>query len=324
MKLITLALVLSATLTAQDLKLMADTHTRDSSPETPLGSLPQLLVDANSTAYLEFASDLIDSTQRSSDLRRATLRLFVNRRVSPGAISTTTLCREVSEARLTHNNRPSSGCPVRSEIITSLSQQQQFMDINVTEAVRSILGTGVPISFMLTVWPQSPGGSVLFDSKESVTTAHAPRLILDFIPSQGPTGPQGPAGPTGATGPQGPPGPTGATGATGPAGPMGLMGPAADFSNIVWQSNLNSCPANAYCTLNALCQGGRILVTGGCGVRDFDAREEDFALVYSGPDISGIWSPTGSRVIGWRCTVHNTNLSSPRIFEIWHACAPAK
>lgn len=321
MKLITLTLILSATLSAQDLKLIADTHTRDSSPETPLGSLPQLLVDANSTAYLEFASDLIDSTQRSSDLRRATLRLFVNRRVSPGAISTTTLCREVSEARLTHNNRPSSGCPVRSEIITSLSQQQQFMDINVTEAVRSILGTGVPISFMLTVWPQSPGGSVLFDSKESVTTAHAPRLILDFIPSQGPTGPQGPAGPTGATGPQGPPGPTGATG---PAGPMGPMGPAGDFSNISWGSRLSACRSNEKCNVIWNCPSGTVVVTGGCGIRDFAAEISDFFLIYSGPNISGVWSPNSSTVTGWTCTVNNLSSSSERIFEIWRACAPAR
>src|ERR1035437_10832235 len=81
--------------------------------------------------------------------------------------------------------------------------------------------------FILSAAPQAPATVVFFDSKESVSTSHAPELSVSFRAG---------VGPPGVSGPQGAPGPTGPTGVAstvpGPAGPIGPAGPAGAASTV--------------------------------------------------------------------------------------------
>jgi hypothetical protein len=321
MKSIAILTFASLSLLAQDLRLMSDTNTRASMPDTPLGSLPHLAVDPSSTAYLQFDSFQIANTQRPEDLITATLRLYVNRLATPGAISVAAYCRPVVEEALTHNNRQ---LPLCSSLVSTLPVNiaQNFIDIDVTERVRTALYTGTGLSFLITPSQSSPNTSVLFDSKESSTTSHAPQLMLSYKPLllTGPTGPQGPIGPTGLTGPQGP---TGPVGPQGPMGPMGLIGPQGTpgpIGTITWKSERSSCDGGITCFNTIRCSRTETVVTGGCGHRDQNTATADILVHYSGPSLDGPRLNSGSTVDGWRCQATNTNVFASRDYETWVAC----
>ncbi len=300
MKTISLLTLASLSLIAQDLRLISDTNTRASMPDTPLGTLPQLAVDPNSTTYLQFDSFLVANSQRPEDLITATLRLYVNRLATPGAISVAAYCRPVVEDVLTHNNRQ---LPLCNALVSTLpvTAAQNFIDIDVTERVRTALNTGTGLSFLITPAQSAPTTSVLFDSKESSTTSHAPKLMLNYKPLflTGPIGPQGPIG---------------------PIGPVGPEGPAGTMNEIRWRSERYSCPADTRCSISISCGTLRMLVTGGCGHRDLNGATTDIKVNYSGPKIEGPRTDSGSDVTGWMCTVTNSHLSASRDFEIWAAC----
>ncbi len=306
MKTISLLTLASLSLIAQDLRLISDTNTRASMPDTPLGTLPQLAVDPNSTTYLQFDSFLIASTQRPEDLITATLRLYVNRLATPGAVSVAAYCRPVVEEVLTHNNRQ---LPLCNSLLSTLpvTAAQNFIDIDVTERVRTALNTGTGLSFLITPAQSAPNTSVLFDSKESSTTSHAPQLMLNYKPLflTGPIGPQGPMGPTGPSGPTGP---------TGPQGPTGSL------ASLRWEVRRYSCGGGNTCKVDIDCGSLERALAGGCGHRDKNGATADILIHYSGPLIEGPRSTFGSDVVGWSCSLTNTNLFSERDYEIWAAC----
>jgi hypothetical protein len=305
--LFSLALLASSVL-AQDLRLMSDTNTRASMPDTPLGSLPQLAVDSNSTTYLQFDSYLISSAHRPEDLISATLRLYVNRLSTPGAISLAAYCRPVLEAWLTHNNRQSPACNALQVTLPVLSSQH-YLDIEITESVRTALNVGTALSFQITPAPSAPATSVLFDSKENPTTSHSPQLILNFKPLY-------------LTGPTGPQGPEGYTGINGPIGSVGAPGEPPPYKSIKWRSRRQECPATGECIRNLECEANEVVVQGGCGHRDYNNAVNELIVNYSGPRIAGSRQDVGSNVVGWTCQVQNTHLSAGRDYEIWIACAP--
>jgi hypothetical protein len=306
MKSLPILLLASLPLLSQDLRLMSDTSTRASMPDTPLGSLPQLAVDATSTTYLQFDTFQIANTQRPEDLISATLRLYINRLSTPGAISVAAYCRPVQEDWLTHNNRQ---LPLCSPLLSTLpvTSAQNYLDIDVTERVRNALNIGTALSLLITPSQSAPSTSVLFDSKESTTTSHSPQLMLNFKPLLlvGPTGPRGPTGPIG------------------PQGPTGFPGAPASFSGVVWKSDRLSCSSSSVCSVSRSCSAGQVLVAGGCGHRDYNSATPDIRINYSGPRIDGPRTDNGSVVVGWTCNVNNWDSFASRDYEIWYACAPA-
>ncbi|WP_175529101.1 DNRLRE domain-containing protein [Granulicella pectinivorans] len=222
---------------ATELTLTGDAHVNSARPNTNYGGVSNLSVGSGTTALLQFDLGSLPAGTISSQIARATLRLYINRIYSPGTATVSPVGGAWSEYTLTYANLPTLGASVATFPISNTAQGQ-YVTIDVTSLVQSWVSSpssnfGVALS--------AATANALFDSKENDETAHVP--VLDVtITSQGPTGAtgaqgiqgiqgllgatgsQGPIGLTGATGAQGIQGIQGATGATGVAGSTGATG----------------------------------------------------------------------------------------------------
>ncbi|HKE58386.1 MAG TPA: DNRLRE domain-containing protein, partial [Pyrinomonadaceae bacterium] len=208
--------------------------------DSNFGTNPNLSVSPTSTAYLKFKlrPNLPVGTQ-SSDVSKATLKIYVGNVLAPGTIDVFQSADNWSEKDLTWRNAPALG-DLLATVVVDQNTKSQFLLIDVSNAVRQWLDSSTNYGFAFVARDAT---SVTFDSKENSQTSHEPELIVALSSRMGPQGPQGPQGPEGPQGPQGQPGPqgpqgttgergeagatgaTGATGAQGPEGPRGQQGP---------------------------------------------------------------------------------------------------
>jgi hypothetical protein len=149
-----------------------------------------------------------------------------------------------------------------------------------------LTGTGAPDNAL------GQDGDFYFDS--AAKAVYGPKASSAWpgsgVSLVGPTGATGDAGPTGPTGPQGlqgnpgtagvqgitgPTGPAGSVGVTGPTGPMGDVGPTGpmgptgpigSLGTITFQKTEtdNTVALQTTLELDAICTGGRKLISGGC------------------------------------------------------------
>jgi hypothetical protein len=164
----------------------------------------------------------------AGNVSSASLRLFVNKVGTAGAINVYTATASWSES--TVNGLP--GGPLPGTLVAgpiNVSVAGSYLYIPITGQVQSWLN-GAPNNGLL-IQATASTTSLVFDSKESTSTSHPAVIEVVLTPPAGPAGvpgnagAQGPAGPTGPNGPTGPKGDTGAAGSTGSGGPNGLVGP---------------------------------------------------------------------------------------------------
>ncbi len=203
----------------------ADTYVVQSKSGANFGTSASLTVQAGGTSsYVQFSLGSLPSGITSSQLNKATLRLFVTGRVTPGNFDVYLVNGSWTEKALTYSTLPPLGSSVALAVPITSSSLNNFVEVDVTSAVQSwIAGTQQNYGLALTPSPSS-SISVSFNSKESTETSHEPQLVLNFNGPAGPAGPMGPQGLTGAQGPQGLTGAQGAPGLTGPQGPAGPQG----------------------------------------------------------------------------------------------------
>lgn len=208
-------LALSASSGAQtgNVPLAADSFTTGALPHHAFGSLGFLRVDASSRAVLRFDLSVLPDSLAASDLAKATLTVWVDRVLSPGAVDAVPVLGPWAENRVTAATSPDVGAPVGPPARVTASNR--FVSFDVTSLAQDWVN-GVPNHGVALV--ARSGASVLFDSKENITTSHAATLDLVL------TGPAGPPGTPGAAGTPGAPGTDGAPGAQGPPGPPGVPG----------------------------------------------------------------------------------------------------
>ena len=213
--------------------VVGDSYVNSAYPTTNYGALTNLYVGGGGTAFIQFDLSSLPSGTTSSQIGKATLRVFVNRVNTSGAVTVQAVSGSWSESGITYASMPALGSTVSS---FTPAAADQFFTIDVTSLVQGWV-TSPSTNFGLAL--SSATGNVVLDSKESQQTSHAAELDITVIDQGpvGPIGPQGPqgiqgtVGPIGAQGPQGiqglpgVTGPVGATGATGPAGPIGPIGP---------------------------------------------------------------------------------------------------
>lgn len=203
----------------------ADTYVMQSKSGANFGSSASLTVQGGGVStYLQFSLASLPSGITSSQLNKATLRLFVTGRVTPGNFDVYLVNGSWTEKGLTYSTLPPLGSSVALAVPITSSALNNFVEVDVTSAVQAwIAGTQQNYGLALTPSPSSLI-SVSFNSKESTETSHEPQLVLNFNGPAGPAGPMGPQGLTGAQGPQGLTGAQGAPGLTGPQGPAGPQG----------------------------------------------------------------------------------------------------
>ena len=220
---ITLFLSFAAVSRAQS-TLVDDANTANSlkDADSNFGTNPNLIVSSINNTYLKFKlSPAMPSGTQSSDIAKATLKLYVGTVTSSGTLDLYQVAGTWNEKTVTANTSPSLGALISSGIQIDANRKGQFLTIDVTSMVCNWLD-GLPNNGIAII--AGSGANVTFDSKENSQTSHEPELIITLNKSAGPQGPQGPQGEKGDVGPQGPKGDKGDKGDVGPQGSQGQQG----------------------------------------------------------------------------------------------------
>jgi hypothetical protein len=236
-----LAILFAGLAQAADGAVAADTFVASTNPSTNYGGLSNLHVSSSTTTLIEFDLSSLPAGTTSSQISKATLRLYVNRVNTYGLVNVLPVMSAWSESTVTYATIPTLNTAVTSFTPTIA---QQFVLIDITPLVQGWITTpSGNYGFALA----STAGDMLFDSKENDETSHAAQLDITVV-SQGPQGVAGAQGATGASGAAGAPGipgaagtpgtvgATGTTGAAGAAGATGATGPPVNFRNA-WSNS---------------------------------------------------------------------------------------
>jgi Collagen triple helix repeat (20 copies) len=286
-----------------------------------------------SQAVVQFDLSTLPAGATSSNVAGAILSLFASKVGAAGTVNISVANGPWMETVLTGTSAyPVPAAAVASGV--SVGSANQYIYVDATAAVRNWLnGSTNNNGFIITA--AGGGVNVAFDSKESATTSHPATLTVALM-SMGPIGPTGPqgaigtTGPVGATGAQGVIGPTGAAGAAGAkgatgatggqgvigptgakgttggqgsVGPVGPTGPASASGLFTEIRNDFSLPGSNYVLLSAYCTVDHpVLVSGGCGHRDYNNASLDIVIHYNGPDTGG-----GNF---WSCNIDNNSNDS--------------
>ncbi len=214
---------------AVDALLSGDTHVPlDGRSNSNFGAITRLDVSASKTALLQFDLSHLPPATSADQVTKATLQLWVNRVAAPGELVVSPVSSPWRESTVTARSVPSIAAPVAS---VSVEENSRWVALDLTSTVRQwVEYPDSNLGLAIEMGPDSPGGSVVLDSKESTATSHPARLDIALAGEPGPRGERGEPGLAGETGPQGevgpmgPPGPTGPIGSVGPAGPAGPQG----------------------------------------------------------------------------------------------------
>jgi len=214
----------------------ADAYTNTGSSSTNYGANALLdLVSGSQTTYIQFNLASIPAGYTSTNVAKATLKLYVNAVSTAGNFNVNYVSGAWSEATITAKSSPALGSTIVSAVPLTSASPNQYILIDITSTLQAWLN-GTEANNGIALVANSPLNAS-FNSKENANASHPAELDIVFVNSgpqgpsgpqglQGATGPQGPIGLTGATGPQGPQGATGSQGTTGAQGPQGVSGPA--------------------------------------------------------------------------------------------------
>jgi hypothetical protein len=176
---------------------------------------------------IQFNLAELPAAATASNVNKATLRLFVTKIGTAGAIDVYQASGAWSEAGVNGTNGPSIGAITVASAV-AVNTAGVYLEVDATALVQAWLTSGNNNGIIITANGGAPGTSIFLDSKESSTTSHPATLDIEWSTPgpQGPAGATGPQGPQGTQGPQGVQGPAGpAGGPAGPAGPQGPVGP---------------------------------------------------------------------------------------------------
>ncbi len=186
------------------------------------GALPVIEIggSSNSEGLLQFDLSKLAPGTTGASVISATLRIFIDKINTPGAIDIYAASAAWSEATVNGVTAPvpTPGTPIATGIAVS-TRRITSITLDATSQVIAWLN-GSPNNGLIVTGEGST--SIALDSKENPSTSHPATLDIALIGPAGSPGTTGAAGPTGATGTMGPAGPTGPTGS---AGPIGATGP---------------------------------------------------------------------------------------------------
>jgi len=242
-----------------------------------------------------------DVTQLAAGtVSKAILILYVNKVPTSGTVNFSVANGAWTEATVSGTSGfPSVGATVASSV--PISTAGQYIAVDATATVQNwVTNPSTNNGFIIT---PNGGVSVLFDSKESLTTSHSAMLSIAITPTgavgatgpTGPTGAQGPQGAAGSQGAQGPQGPAGATGAQGPAGPTGPLSNVfpTQTTEITGNTTIADTDTTTYFIVN---NSAKIITMPHCknGSTTFDGKK----LVFIVPGADGSTIQTFTRASG--------------------------
>jgi collagen triple helix repeat protein len=226
---VVLGLAAVANVRADTLHVAADAQTSSTQPNVRFGLFPAMSVRQGGggpvlNGYMRFE---LSALPDNPEVQKATLRLFVFGVITAGTVEVVRIAAPWQEGTITAAASPALGNTIASFTVGT-GDTLHFVDVDMTGVVQD-WARGFSDNHGLALRSAEGGAvNVIFDSKESIVTSHAPELevVVGGVGEQGPIGPPGTPGPPGPPGPQGPLGPAGPSGPQGPPGPEGAEGPA--------------------------------------------------------------------------------------------------
>ena len=164
---------------ATEANVSGDAYVNSAHPAVNYGSLSNLYVNSNGTALISFDLSALPSGTTSSQIGKASLRVYINRINASGAVSVLPVSSAWSESSVTYNSIPTLGTAVGSFTPTAANQ---FIDVDVTSLVQGWVTTpstnyGLALS--------SSAGNIVLDSKENNETSHPAALQITLAGQQG-------------------------------------------------------------------------------------------------------------------------------------------
>src|ERR1700733_2001018 len=227
-----------------------DAYTNTVDPTTNYGAKTLLDVEsASQTAYIRFDLSAIPAGYISANITKASLKLYVNSVTTAGSFNVDYVNGTWSENTITANLAPALGTTIAAGVPLVTADKNQFILIDVTEAVQAWL-SGTPNDGIALVG-NSPFNAT-FDSKESTSTSHAPELDIVFAGGGTLTGVTT-ASDSGLTG-------------GGPSGTLhlGLLTTCASGQVLQWNGSAWACSAVGTGTITGV-TAGTALTGGGTG-----------------------------------------------------------
>ena len=223
--LVCLVATVPAIVRAEGVPVLQDTFVGSSTVN--YGALSNINVGGVSSyqGLVQFDLGSLPAGTTGAGVAKATLILFVNKVGAAGSVNIDVANGAWTETGVNGTNAPVPGGVVATGV--PVTTAGTYVVVDATQAVQNWLDH-VTLNQGFLILAATPDTTVFFDSKESVTTSHAPQLDVTL---------NGPAGPPGATGPAGPPGPAGPTG---PAGPNVLQTGSAPAPSLSFVGNPNT------------------------------------------------------------------------------------
>lgn len=309
--LITLALLIAPAAKGVDLPPAADSHISSIEPDRNFGSLGNLSVGNGSIALVRFNLSDLPAGTTADNIAKATLRVWISRIGTAGAIDAAGVNGPWDEASVSFNSSPPLGGTESTAVVATANT---FVALDLTSLVKTWIVTPVANNGVALSAAAAAKSTVVFiDSKENSATSHAAALEIVLKGPAGATGPQGIQGPAGPQGRQGLPGPVGAPGPRGLQGVQGPQGPGG-VSGFIVISQFVTARVDLINPQQFLlpCPAGKVALSGSI-IRQTTS--------VSGEDLIEAPSTTG-RVTTWLFAVLNRDLFTKR-FQLFVTCIDA-
>ncbi len=172
-------LALWATSASGQITPSADSYTNTATPTANFGAKPLLDVQSDSQiTYIQFDLSSIPAGYTSSNLAKASLKLYVNAVTTTGSFNVDYVNGSWAENTITANLAPALGTTIAPSVPLIKSQVHDYIVIDITPAVGAWLDGTQPNDGIALVGNSPLNAS--FDSKESTTQSHPPELDIVF------------------------------------------------------------------------------------------------------------------------------------------------
>jgi len=154
-----------------------DSYTSTASPTKNFGAATTLGVESSETTFIQFNLSSIPASYTSADITQATLKLYVNTVTTAGSFNVDYVNGAWTESTIDASNAPALGTTIVASVPLVTTDKNQYILINVTEAVQAWLSGTANDGIALV--GNSPV-SATFDSKETTSTSHPAELDIVF------------------------------------------------------------------------------------------------------------------------------------------------
>jgi hypothetical protein len=170
-----LLLMLSVSALAQ-ITPLADSYTNTAASTTNYGARTTINVDgATQTGYIQFDLSEIPS---GATVSKAMLKLYVNTVNTAGSFNVDYVNGAWTETTIDASNAPALGGNIASNVTITKASKSQYIQVDVTTALQAWL-SGSQINDGVALVADG-ATDVTFDSKENISTSHAPELDIVF------------------------------------------------------------------------------------------------------------------------------------------------